>query len=43
VIIYAIKEDDQGMLAGVTLSGAKFKLPATSGEVREPSWSGFLR
>jgi len=31
------------LLAGVTLSGARFKLPAKKGEVREPSWSGFLR
>jgi len=43
VIVYAIKEDETGLLAGVTLSGARFRLPATSGEVREPSWSGFLR
>lgn len=43
VIVYAIKDDEQGLLAGVTLSGAKFKLPASSGEVREPAWSGFLR
>ena len=43
VIIYAIKEDEVGLLAGVTLSGAKFRLPSCSGEVREPSWSGYLR
>ena len=43
VIIYAIKEDKVGLLAGVTLSGAKFRLPSSSGEVREPSWSGYLR
>ena len=33
VIVYAIKEDETGLLAGVTLSGARFRLPATSGEV----------
>ena len=43
VIVYSIKEEDLGLLSGVTLSGAKFKLPATEGSVREPAWSGFLR
>ena len=43
VIVYAIKDDGMGLLAGVTLSGAKFRLPATKGAVREPSWSGYLR
>ena len=43
VIVYAIKDKGRGLLAGVTLSGAKFRLPARKGSVREPSWSGFLR
>jgi TolB protein len=43
VIIYAISENEIGLLAGVTLSGARFRLPMKKGEVREPSWSGFLR
>jgi len=43
VIVYAIKDYDKGLLAGVTLSGARFRLPTTEGAVREPSWSGFLR
>jgi len=43
VIVYAIREEGMGLLSGVTLSGAKFKLPASEGAVREPSWSGFLR
>lgn len=43
VIVYSIKEEGLGLLSGVTLSGAKFKLPATEGSVREPAWSGFLR
>jgi len=43
VIVYAIKDDGMSMLAGVTLSGAKFRLPAKMGFVREPAWSGFLR
>ena len=43
VIIYAISEDGTGLLAGLTLSGARFRLPVKIGQVREPSWSGFLR
>ena len=43
VIVYAITDDQSGMIAGVTLSGATFVLPATNGKVREPAWSGFLR
>ena len=43
VIVYAITENEMGLLAGVTLSGARFRLPAREGEVREPSWSGYLR
>ena len=43
VIVYAISENGIGLLAGVTLSGARFRLPTKIGEVREPSWSGFLR
>ena len=43
VIVYAIKDDGMSLLAGVTLSGAKFRLPAKMGFVREPAWSGFFR
>ena len=43
VIVYAIKDGNKGLLAGVTLSGAKFKLPASNGAVREPAWSGYLK
>ena len=43
VIVYATKDEGMGLLSGVTLSGAKFKLPAKKGAVREPAWSGFLR
>ncbi|MDB2534743.1 Tol-Pal system beta propeller repeat protein TolB [Gammaproteobacteria bacterium] len=43
VVVYAISENETGLLAGVTLSGARFRLPIQKGEVREPSWSGFLR
>ena len=31
VIVYAIKDDGMSLLAGVTLSGAKFRLPAKKG------------
>lgn len=43
MVIYGIKEGDLSMLAGFSLSGARFKLPASLGEVREPAWSNFLR
>ncbi len=43
VIVYSIIDEGMGLLSGVTLSGAKFRLPAKKGAVREPSWSGFLR
>ena len=43
MVIYGITEGDQSMLAGFSLSGATFKLPASQGEVREPAWSNFLR
>jgi len=43
MVIYGITEEDQSMLAGFSLSGATFKLPASQGEVREPAWSNFLR
>ena len=43
MVIYGIKEENLSMLAGFSLSGARFKLPASDGEVREPAWSNFLR
>ena len=43
MVIYGITEEDQSMLAGFSLSGSSFKLPASQGEVREPAWSDFLR
>ena len=43
MVIYGTTEGDQSMLAGFSLSGASFKLPASEGEVREPAWSNFLR
>ena len=43
MVIYGIKEKNLSMRAGFSLSGARFKLPASEGEVREPAWSNFLR
>ena len=43
MVIYGIREKNLSMLAGFSLSGAKFKLPASHCEVREPSGSTFLR
>ena len=43
MVIYGIRDKNLSMLAGFSLSGAKFKLPASNGEVREPAWSNFLR
>jgi len=43
MVIYGIREKNLSMLAGFSLSGAKFRLPASNGEVREPAWSNFLR
>ncbi len=43
ILLYATKENKRGILAGVSLdAGIKFKLPAKSGDVREPAWSPFL-
>ena len=43
MVIYGIREKNLSMLAGFSLSGAMFKLPASNGDVREPAWSNFLR
>ncbi len=43
ILLYATKDNKRGILAGVSLdAGIKYKLPAKSGDVREPSWSPFL-
>ena len=44
VILYATKDGNTSYLAGVNISSkVKFKLPALYGELKEPSWSPFLR
>lgn len=43
-LIYATKSGGKGILASVSLdAGSRFTLPSTSGDVREPSWSPFLK
>jgi TolB protein len=42
-LLYATKDGNRGILAGVSLdAGVKYKLPAKSGDVREPAWSPFF-
>ena len=43
VVLYATKSGDRGILAAVSVDGgAKFRLPAREGDVREPAWSPYL-
>jgi TolB protein len=43
-LIYATKLGGKGILASVSLdAGSRFNLPSTSGDVREPAWSPFLK
>ncbi len=43
MVLYATKFGDRGILAAVSVDGgAKFRLPAQEGDVREPAWSPFL-
>jgi TolB protein len=40
IIIYATKDGNRDVLAGVTINGkTKFRLPSVSGGAREPAWS----
>ncbi|MGH1439493.1 MAG: Tol-Pal system beta propeller repeat protein TolB [Cellvibrionaceae bacterium] len=42
-LLYATKDRGRGILAGVSLdAGVRYKLPAKSGDVREPAWSPYL-
>jgi len=44
MLLYATKERSKGILAAVSLDGGvKFKLPSKFGDVREPSWSPYLK
>ena len=43
VIIYATKDKERDILAGISIDGkTRFTLPTNSGGVREPSWSPLL-
>ncbi|WP_245912654.1 Tol-Pal system beta propeller repeat protein TolB [Marinobacterium halophilum] len=44
VVIYATQEGTRGVLSAVSLDGrVEFRMPAGSGDVREPAWSPYLR
>jgi TolB protein len=43
MVLYATKYADRGILGAVSVDGgAKFRLPAREGDVREPAWSPYL-
>jgi TolB protein len=43
MVLYATKYGDRGILSAVSVDGGiKFRLPARSGDVREPAWSPYL-
>ena len=43
MLIYATKEEGRGILAVVSIDGrVKYRLPSSSGDVREPAWSPFV-
>jgi TolB protein len=43
VIIYATKDGDRDILAGITMDGkTKFIMPSLKGEAREPAWSPLI-
>lgn len=44
MLLYATKYQGKGILAAVSLDGGvKFRLPSKFGDVREPSWSPYLK
>lgn len=44
MVMYSAKIGNKGVLAAVSIdAGARFLLPARTGNVREPAWSPFLR
>jgi TolB protein len=43
MVVYAITDGADSLLAGFSLSGAKFRYPVKNGKVREPAWSYYTR
>ena len=44
MVIYATREQGRGILAVVSIDGrVRYRLPSSEGDVREPSWSPFLK
>lgn len=44
MVLYATKFGDRGILSAVSVDGGiKFRLPARSGDVREPAWSPYVK
>jgi len=44
MLIYATQERGRGILAVVSIDGqVRYRLPSSSGDVREPAWSPYLR
>ncbi|MFC6672384.1 Tol-Pal system beta propeller repeat protein TolB [Marinobacterium aestuariivivens] len=44
IVLYATQEGNRGVLAAVSLDGrVRFRMPAASGDVREPAWSPYLQ
>jgi len=43
MLSYATQDQDKGILAVVSIDGrVKYRLPSSTGDVREPAWSPFL-
>ena len=43
MLIYATQERGRGILAVVSIDGSvKYRLPSSTGDVREPAWSPFI-
>jgi TolB protein len=43
MLIYATQDQGRGILAVVSIDGrVKYRLPSSTGDVREPAWSPFL-
>jgi len=44
MVLYATQQGGRGVLAAVSLDGrVRFRMPAVSGDVREPAWSPYLQ